>query len=80
VLTPEDFQSKTWKRLRSSLQARLQELRESNDSPSEMAHTAAIRGSIAEVKRILALDERASARPAVSPDELVGAGDSHLDF
>lgn len=72
MLQPSDFQSKAWKRLTSSLHARLQELRESNDTHVDPMQTAAIRGSIAEVKRILALDASASARPAVTPEELLG--------
>lgn len=72
MLQPEDFQTKTWKRLTSSLLNRLQALRESNDTPSDPSTTAAIRGSIAEVKRILALAPEASARPAVTPEELLG--------
>lgn len=69
----EDFQTPTWKRLTQGLEQRLEELRELNDNQSfGPEKTAAIRGSIAEVKRILALADDASAGQAVSPEELLG--------
>lgn len=72
-MRPEDFTSATWKRLSSLLTARLQELRELNDSPSMgIERTSAIRGSIAEVKRIIALAEHASAIHPVGPGDLAG--------
>jgi len=68
-----DFQTPTWKRLTQFLEERLQALRELNDSQSfGPEKTAAIRGSIAEVKRILALADGASAGQAVAPEELLG--------
>jgi hypothetical protein len=71
MLKPEDFRSSTWKRLTQTLNDRLQELRELNDSPSYGPEkTAQIRGGISELKKILALAEQASASPAVDPDEL----------
>lgn len=73
----EDFRSATWKRLTQTLEARLQELRELNDSQSfDERKTAGIRGGIAELKKILALAEEASASPAVDPEELSGVGDT----
>lgn len=70
-MKPEDFRSATWRRLTQTLTDRIQELRELNDSPSFGAEkTAAIRGGIAELKKILALAEQASASPAVDPEEL----------
>lgn len=76
MLTPQDFRSSTWKQLSSSLRERLQELRELNDSPSlGLERTASIRGSIEEVKRILALADAANASPAVAPGELAGDDD-----
>lgn len=75
ALKAEDFRSSTWKRLAQDLQARLEELRELNDALSLAAErTSAIRGSIAEIKRILALADQASASPAVLPSELTGDG------
>lgn len=72
----QDFRTPTWKRLTQTLTERLQELRELNDSPSfGPEKTAQIRGGIAELKRILALAEEASASPAVDPDELTSVGD-----
>ena len=73
MLKLEDFRSSTWKRLTQTLEERLQELRELNDSPSFGAEkTAQIRGGISELKRILSLAEQASLSPAVDPDELAG--------
>jgi hypothetical protein len=73
LLKAEDFRSQTWKRLTQTLEERLEELRELNDSPSfGPEKTALIRGGISEVKRILSLAERASLSPAVDPDELAG--------
>jgi hypothetical protein len=70
----EDFRSSTWKRLSTLVEERIDELRKSNDSQSfGPEKTAAIRGGIAELKKILALADEASASPAVSPDELSGA-------
>jgi hypothetical protein len=76
MLRPEDFRTNTWKRLTQTLNDRLQELRELNDSPSfGPEKTAQLRGGIAELKKILALAEQASASPAVDPDELTSVGD-----
>ncbi len=73
MLKAEDFRSQTWKRLTQTLEHRLQELRELNDSPSfGTEKTALIRGGISELKRILSLAEQASLSKAVDPDELAG--------
>lgn len=73
MLKTEDFRSTTWKRLTQTLEQRLQELRELNDSPSfGTEKTALVRGGISELKRILSLAEQASLSPAVDPAELAG--------
>ena len=73
MLKTEDFRSATWRRLTQTLEERLQELRELNDSPSHSPEkTALIRGGISELKRILSLAEQASLSPAVDPEELAG--------
>ena len=60
-LKREDFSTPTWRRLTQHLEARLQALRERNDSTSnDQNKTAAIRGQIAAVKEILALQVSAS--------------------
>lgn len=75
-MKPEDFRTPTWKRLTQALTERIQDLRELNDSPSfGTEKTAQIRGGIAELKKILALADQASASPAVDPDELTSVGD-----
>lgn len=71
-LLREDFHTPTWRRLSEHLGARLSELRERNDRHEDESTTAATRGSIAEVKRILALAEQVSARPSITPGELTG--------
>jgi hypothetical protein len=75
VLKPEDFRTPAWKRLSQVLAERIEDLRQSNDQLSlSVERTAAIRGGIAELKKILALADEASASPAVDPDELISVG------
>ena len=77
-MKPEDFTSKTWRRLEELLKARLAELREFIDRPADLEKTSETRGSISEIKRILALAEKVSAREGVIPGELTGDGDDEL--
>jgi hypothetical protein len=70
-LKREDFHTPTWKRLSKHVADRIDELRQLNDSMSlSVEKTAAIRGGISELLKILALADEASASPEVSPDEL----------
>jgi len=70
-MKPEDFRSEAWKRLTQTLEERLEELRQLNDSPSlGVEQTALVRGGIKELKRILSLADDASLGPLVDPDEL----------
>jgi hypothetical protein len=55
-LTRSDFDTRTWARLRLLLAARLQLLREENDSGDDET-TARRRGRIAEIKELLALED-----------------------
>lgn len=72
----EDFRSPAWRRLSQHVEARIDELRELNDSLSYgPEQTAAIRGGIAELKKILSLAEDASLSPAVDPEELAQSVD-----
>lgn len=57
-LLRSDFQSRTWDHFKEHLEARLQRLREENDSGDADA-TAKRRGRIAEVKELLALGDEA---------------------
>lgn len=67
-MKPEDFQSAAWKRFKRDLEARLAELRAQNDKlTNDENTTTAIRGRIAEVKRILSLEP--SESEAQHPDE-----------
>ena len=58
-LTREDLRTATWDRLAADMQARLQTLREENDSFSDEITTAKRRGRIAEVKALLDLAKQA---------------------
>jgi hypothetical protein len=70
----EDFHTPAWKRLSQLVDERIDDLRKLNDNVSlSTEKTFAIRGGIAELKKILALAEQASASPVVSPGELTGA-------
>ena len=72
----EDFRSATWKRLSTTIQKRVDELRKLNDSPSfGPEQTALIRGGISELNKILSLAEDASLGLAVDPEELSGVDD-----
>jgi hypothetical protein len=73
-LTRDDFQTRTWKRLTTLLQERLQELRELNDQASLSADkTALIRGQIKVIKELLDLPQGSSG----DANELAV---SHLDL
>jgi hypothetical protein len=72
ALTKEDFLTPTWLRLKEHYEVRLIELRTSNDRTLAIEDTAKLRGRIAEVKNILALDR---PPPAIAvPDQ--GANDA----
>jgi hypothetical protein len=75
-LKPEDFRNQTWKRLSTVIEERIDDLRKLNDNQSfGPEKTAALRGGIAELQKILALADNVSASPAISPEELLGAGE-----
>ncbi len=57
MLTQEDFRHPTWQRLSEHLETRLNCLRLMNDMPQDAEKTANIRGAIAEIKALLALDK-----------------------
>lgn len=61
----DDFKTAAWAHIRSLLQDRLAALREENDDRLDEVKTATVRGRIAEVKALLALEQHASA-PASS--------------
>lgn len=57
MLTQEDFRSPAWRSICDHLEARLTLLRLQNDAPQDAEKTANIRGAIAEIKGLLALDK-----------------------
>lgn len=57
MLTQEDFKTPMWQRMREHVEARLNHLRQINDQNHDMEKTASIRGAIAELKGLLALDK-----------------------
>jgi hypothetical protein len=65
MLERQDFRTDTWMRLARGLSDRLLALRELNDIRHDDIKTAALRGQISEVKRILALADEASASESV---------------
>jgi len=67
-LQPSDLHTPTWLRLRAHLTARLDELRVQLEKDSPPDVTARLRGRIAEVKELLALQA-----PATSPDPALAA-------
>jgi hypothetical protein len=56
-LRNSDLHSETWVRLRKHLASRLNELRNKNDADLTPTETASLRGRIAEIKSLLALDK-----------------------
>ena len=57
VLSRADRESPTWLKLKAHLETKLQSLREKNDVLLDEAHTARLRGRIAQVKECLALGD-----------------------
>jgi hypothetical protein len=73
ALSREDVRSPTWRRLAGMLEARIDELRQTNDSPTHgPEHTALIRGGIRELQRILSLADNASDSAAADPAYMYG--------
>lgn len=54
-LTPGDFNTGTWDRLRADMEARLLSMRKRNDADLDAVETAAIRGQIRELNYWLSL-------------------------
>ena len=57
ALTQADRMSPVWRTLHKHLSERLQMLRETNDSEHTLERTARLRGQIAELKSIIALND-----------------------
>lgn len=67
VLNGEHVHSATWKVLREYAEKRLAALRVKNDSPQTEEQTNRLRGRIAELKNLLALDKPA---PETEADDI----------
>lgn len=65
ILTESDRNSDTWKRIREHYEGQLQKARNQNDNDQDPVQTARLRGRIAEIKLLLALDK--------PPKEFAGA-------
>lgn len=65
-----DFQSPTWHQLRRWTEDQLKRAREKNDAQLAPDDTAALRGEIRVLKRILDLPEAAAREHAVGPDSV----------
>jgi len=57
MLTHDDFKTPTWQRIDALLNKRIDELRRQNDADLDEQQTAAVRGGIMELKRLLSLAE-----------------------
>lgn len=69
MLTVSDFRTPTWQRLQQELSRQLEGLRKQNDGQHlDAIKTAAIRGQIAAVQRILSLSVEDSDRPEALPE------------
>ncbi|OGT57521.1 MAG: hypothetical protein A3E01_08255 [Gammaproteobacteria bacterium RIFCSPHIGHO2_12_FULL_63_22] len=66
VLNDQDLQTAVWKKITAHLEQRIQALRERNDKELDDTKTAKLRGRIAEVKELMALDQPA---PSVDADD-----------
>jgi len=73
TLRNSDRLSETWVRLRKHLTARLNELRTKNDADLTPTETASLRGRIAEIKSLLALDK--VSPPVVDDHDGIAAAD-----
>lgn len=56
-LTLADFHSATWQKMKKHLQSQLESYRKENDGNLDNDKTQRVRGRIAEVKRLLALED-----------------------
>lgn len=61
MLAADDLNTATWRRLRGHLEARREELRVQLEKDSSPETTAKVRGRIAEIKELLALQAPAPA-------------------
>lgn len=67
-LTNSERLSPLWLRLREYLEAELALLREQNDDDRDPIATARLRGEIARIKILLALDSEPSEQPPITLD------------
>lgn len=68
MLTHDDFKTPTWQRIDALLNKRIDELRRQNDSELDERQTAAVRGGIKELKRLLGLAEQRPGSHTARPE------------
>ena len=56
ALTQSERQSSAWQKLMERFKVRLESLRAANDGPKDAVETAELRGRIAEIKALMAMD------------------------
>lgn len=66
-LEPHEVTSPLWLRLKEYMELRLETARRKNDKDNDERRTARLRGSIAELKHLVTLDQPA---PQQEPDDL----------
>ena len=68
MLTQDDLKTPTWQRIDALLNRRIDELRRQNDSELDERQTAAVRGGIKELKRLLSLAEQRPGSHTARPE------------
>ena len=68
MLTHDDFKTPTWQRINTLLNGRIDELRRQNDADLDEQQTAAVRGGIKELKRLLGLAEQRPGSHTARPE------------
>ena len=68
VLSQDDVHSATWKKIKTHCEQRLQLLRAKNDASLPIDKTEKLRGRIAEIKNLMALDQPAPLMEADGTD------------
>lgn len=68
ILSDAEFKAAVWGKIKAHLTERLEGLRVSNDNELSADRTARLRGRIAELKYLLALEDDNPPNPAIDAD------------